>query len=308
MIVQSTKYRASERTFVSDVPSGIFCTPMNPYSCMVYCMIPPPTTSEWPHAHSSDGPMKLSGTILAAAAASPPMPGSNEDPYPVPRDPSRFDQSGRPLGPRAMRTRARILEATISLLEDRSMRDLRVIDIARRIGSSPATFYQYFKDVTDVVLELASEVSEFTPEMIELIQGDWTGPEGHERGLQLANLVIDNWDRYRAILRVRNSAANEGDPAFREVRLKAMLPLVTAFAEVIESVHSESSAEKPEDPEPLGGRIRPLSGAMFMFALLEGVAIHLQIFEKRFGPMGEGREALVETMATILQSTLTSKR
>ena len=281
---------------------------MNPYSCMFYCMTQPPTTSEWPLAHSSDDPSKLSGTIVAAAAASSPLPRSDEDPYPVPRDPSLFDQSGRPLGPRALRTRARILEATISLLEDRSMGDLRVIEIARRIGSSPATFYQYFKDVTDVVLELASEVSEFTPEMIELIHGDWTGPAGHERGRRLANLVIDNWDQYRAILRVRNNAANEGDPAFREVRLKAMLPLVTAFAEVIEAAHAESSAERPEDPESVGGQIRPLSGAMFMFALLEGLAIHLGIFVQRFGPMGEGREALVETTATILQATLTAKR
>ncbi len=190
------------------------------------------------------------------------------------------------------------------------MRDLRVIDIARRIGSSPATFYQYFKDVNDVVLELATEVSEFTPEMIKLIHGDWTGRVGYERGLRLANLVSDNWDRYGAILRIRNNAAMEGDPAFREVRLKAMLPLVMAFSEVIKAAHGNGAhgSEGSEDSEWLGGHTRPLAGAMFMFAALEGMAIHLDIFEKRFGPMGEGREALIETVATILQSTLTSKR
>jgi hypothetical protein len=47
---------------------------------------------------------------------------------------------------------------------------------------------------------------------------------------------------------------------------------------------------------------------MFMFTALESMAIHHEIFEVRFGPMGEGRDALVETIATILQSTLTSKR
>ena len=46
---------------------------------------------------------------------------------------------------------------------------------------------------------------------------------------------------------------------------------------------------------------------MFMYYLLEGLAIHHKIFEKRFGPMGEGREALVRSMATMLQTTLTSK-
>ena len=276
---------------------------MYPNSCMVNRMTHPPTTSEWPFAPSSDDPAKLPGTALAAAESLP-LPSNHEDALTIPCDVPLLDQSGRQPGPRALRTRARILEATVSILEETSMRDLRVIDIARLIGSSPATFYQYFKDVNEVVLELASEISAFTPEMIELIHGDWTGPAGYERGIHLANLVTDYWDRYRAILRVRNNAADEGDPAFKEVRVKAMLPMVTAFAEVIAVAHSESDTE---DSEYVGGDIRPLSGAMFMHYLLEGLAIHHKIFEKRFGPMGEGREALVRSMATVLQSTLTSK-
>jgi AcrR family transcriptional regulator len=285
---------------------------------MVDDMTHPPTTPDLRPAHSSDGSGPLSRSI--AAAASSPLPGAHEVAPTSPFETSLVDQSGRPLGPRALRTRARILEATVSLLEKKSMRDLRVIDIARSIGSSPATFYQYFKDVNDVVLELATEVSDFTPEMIELIHGDWTGRAGYERGLRLANLVADYWDRYKAILRVRNNAADEGDPAFRVVRLKAMLPMVTAFAEVIEAAHcvsegvsetvsnSVSDNEESEDHEFAGGQIRPLSGAMFMFTALESMAVHHEIFEVRFGPMGEGREALIETIATILQSTLTAKR
>ena len=142
-----------------------------------------------------------------------------------------------------MRTRARILEATLSLLDEKTMRELRVIYIARAIGSSPATFYQYFKDVNDVVLELASEITEFTPEMIALIEGDWTGRAGYERGLRLSNLVADGWDRYRAILRIRNNAANEGDPAFLKVRLKAFMPIVMAFSEVIKAAHIQAATE-----------------------------------------------------------------
>ncbi len=274
---------------------------------MVDGMTHPPTTPDLPLVRSSVGATQPMETILAAAAGST-LPGGQEEAFAPPCEIPLADQSGRPLGPRAMRTRARILEATVSLLEQKSMRDLRVIDIARSIGSSPATFYQYFKDVNDVVLELATEVSEFTPDMIELIHGDWTGRAGHERGLRLANLVTDYWDRYKAILRVRNNAADEGDPAFKVVRLKAMLPMVTAFAEVIEAAHRESGTEESESSEFEGGRIRPLSGAMFMFTALESMAIHHEIFEVRFGPMGEGRDALVETIATMLQATLTSKR
>jgi AcrR family transcriptional regulator len=307
MIVHSIKEAVSERTFVSDVPSGKYCALMNSFSCMFVGMTNSPTTHEWPPGPSSEDQAALTESVLVAGTETSEVETRYENIVTTPIDPRLVDQSGRPLGPRALRTRARILEATIGLLENTSMRDLRVIDIARTIGSSPATFYQYFKDVNDVVLELATEISEFTPEMIEMIDGDWTGPGGHERGVRLANLVIDHWDQYKAILRVRNNAADEGDPAFRAVRLKAMLPMVTAFSKVIAATHEAAQSEEAADLDSEAGKILPLSGAMFMFTALESTAIHHEVFTKRFGPMGEGRDALIETISTILQSTLTSK-
>lgn len=224
------------------------------------------------------------------------------------------DQGGRPLGPRAQHTRVRILDATVELLGQKPMRDLRVIDIARRIGSSPATFYQYFKDVEDVVLHLASRVSEFTPELVELVQGDWTGRAGHERGRQLAEVVIGHWDRYAPILRVRNNACDEGDIAFRELRMSAMLPLVHAFEEIIErsqklaatGAASEAAALGDEAMEApwQGGSLHPMMGAVALASVLERLAMyHVSIEE-----LGGTREQLIETLATLLQSMLTSKR
>jgi len=262
-------------------------------------MTHPPEISEWSPAHSSDGPGGPAATILVAAAS--PMPNDHENS--LPSDSVHVDQSGRPLGPRALRTRTRILEATVSLLDEKSMRDLRVIDIARRIGSSPATFYQYFKDVNDVVLELAVEASSLTPDMTELIRGDWTGKAGLERGRRLVNLVMDYWDRYKAILRVRNNASDEGDPAFGRAREKALRPVVLALVEVIRASQRESGAE---DVESTSGQIHPFSAAMLLFSTLESMAINHDRFEKYFEPLGEGREALVETIATVLQSTLTA--
>ena len=59
---------------------------------------------------------------------------------------------GRPLGKRGAATRRRLLDATAQLLESHGVRDLRVVDIARVVGTSPATFYQYFRDVEEAVL------------------------------------------------------------------------------------------------------------------------------------------------------------
>lgn len=214
------------------------------------------------------------------------------------------DQGGRRLGPRAQKTRARILDATVALLGEKPMRDLRVIDIARRIGSSPATFYQYFKDVEDVVLHLASEMSEFTPELVELIHGDWSGPQGHERGRRLANVVIDHWDKYAPVLRVRNNASDEGDLSFREVRMRAMMPMVEAFTDVIALAHQDTVTGHALDGERQGGAINPTVGAMALTSILERLSMyHVSIAE-----LGGSREDLVETVATLLQMLLTSRR
>ena len=220
------------------------------------------------------------------------------------------DQGGRPLGPRAQNTRVRILDATVELLDKKPMRELRVIDIARRIGSSPATFYQYFKDVEDVVLHLASHVSEFTPELVALVHGDWSGREGHERGRQLAQVVIGHWDRYAPILRVRNNASDEGDDGFRELRMSAMMPLVYAFAEIIEMSQKgagqfESDPSGPvADAQWQGGRLYPMMGAVALASVLERLAMYHVSIEGLAGT----REQLIETLATLLQSMLTSKR
>jgi|JI10StandDraft_1071094.scaffolds.fasta_scaffold307479_1 AcrR family transcriptional regulator len=234
----------------------------------------------------------------------PPMP------FPEQQGVALCDQGGRPLGPRAQNTRVRILDATVVLLGEKPMRELRVIDIARRIGSSPATFYQYFKDVEDVVLHLASHVSEFTPEIVELVQGDWTGRQGHERGRKLAHVVISHWDRYAPILRVRNNACDEGDVAFRELRMSTMMPLVHAFAEIIEASQRGANAGPVEasgeagDGEWQGGRLHPMMAAVALASVLERLSMYHVSIEELAGT----REQLIETLATLLQSMLTSKR
>ena len=57
---------------------------------------------------------------------------------------------GRVPGRRGRATREKLLSCTAQLLEKNSYRDLKVIDIARCAGTSPATFYQYFNDVEAV--------------------------------------------------------------------------------------------------------------------------------------------------------------
>ncbi len=204
------------------------------------------------------------------------------------------DQSGRVLGPRARATRQKLLDATRALLDEQSLRDLRVSDIARRVGTSPATFYQYFKDVEDAVLCLARDASREMSEIIEIVDGDWEGEAGLERARALANAFVDYWDAHHAALRVRNMAADEGNQAFLEVRRRAMTPLLAALSDRV------SKAEAARDGDG-GARLNPLAAAAAMGAILERLAA----YHKELEGVGLTRVDLVETTALIVQRTLT---
>jgi len=77
---------------------------------------------------------------------------------------------GRPLGRRAQQTRRRLLDATYDLLQSHGIRDVRVVEVARQIGTSPATFYQYFRDVDEAVLVLADELTDEVEPVAKLLE------------------------------------------------------------------------------------------------------------------------------------------
>jgi predicted RNase H-like nuclease len=124
-----------------------------------------------------------------------------------------------------------------------------------------------------------------------LIDGDWQGAAGVERGRALASAFIDHWDAHHAALRVRNMAADEGDGRFLEVRRRAMAPLLAALAGRIEAARSGSASSL----------VHPHAAAAAMAAILERLAA----YHRELEGMGVTREHLVETTAHIVQRTLT---
>ena len=158
------------------------------------------------------------------------------------------DMSGRPLGSRALKKRRLLLDATKKLLEESSLRDLRVADIARAVSTSPATFYQYFGDVEDAVLQLSAEANEEMPALLQLFDGSWRGKEGLRRAREIVLFFIQYWDAHGAVLRVRNLAADEGDVRFMELRRLAMEPVLAAMTAQMES---NTTAKKDSGIKPL---------------------------------------------------------
>ena len=203
-----------------------------------------------------------------------------------------LDQSGRALGPRAQNTRRSLLDSTAELLAQQSLREVRVVDIARRVGSSPATFYQYFKDVEDAVLELAREATLEMPPIVSQIQGDWDGEGGMERARGIVRAFIDHWDKYHAVLRVRNLASDEGDARFAIVRAKAMSPVLDAFREHIEAAKR-------------AGRLRDSLNSRAAAAAMGAILERLAAYHKELELIGVQLEDLVESSAYILYRNIT---
>jgi len=201
---------------------------------------------------------------------------------------------GRALGKRGAATRRRLLDATAKLLETHGVRDLRVVDIAREVGTSPATFYQYFREVEDAVLALSAEVGEDLAPLKELLARPWDDERGLASARELVDAFVGYWDTHRAVLRTRNLAAQEGDQRFRDSRNKALRPL------------REGLARKVEDAQRNGrvaSEITPMAAAAALAAMMERMAA----FHVELEMWGVERTDLVETTARIVYQTVTGE-
>jgi AcrR family transcriptional regulator len=141
---------------------------------------------------------------------------------------------GRVPGRRGRQTRDRLLDATAELLATRSYRDVKVVDIARQVGTSPATFYQYFPGVEAAVQLLARRVVEDGAGLVTLVSGrSWRGRDAWEASLGLVDVFLDFWQENVAVLRVIDLAIVEGDRRFRGIRDDLLGPVTDELAEAI---------------------------------------------------------------------------
>jgi AcrR family transcriptional regulator len=206
-----------------------------------------------------------------------------------------LDQSGRVVGPRGLQTRDQLLDALAALMAQRSVREIRVVDVARNVRTSPATFYQYFEDVDEAVLRLAERASERMPEILGLMSRSWQGRKGFETALAIVEAFIRHWDAHHAVLRLSNLRSDEGDRRFLKLRRDTMTPVLQAIAKLIEEGQRSGRVSK---------RMHPIAAAAALAAILERLAAYHRSLEG----LGVTREHLVETSASILYQIVTGRR
>ena len=178
---------------------------------------------------------------------------------------------GRVPGRRGRATRQRLLECTRDMLTTTSYRDVKVIDIARDAGTSPATFYQYFADVEAAILVLGEEMAQQGEHLTTIItDGAWEGPGAFDTSLDLVDAFLAFWDDHRPVLRVMDLATDEGDGRFQKIRVRLLNDITNALAEVTRA--SQVAGGLPR-------AIDPMAAAGILVSMLAHTAAHQYGFE-----------------------------
>jgi AcrR family transcriptional regulator len=198
-------------------------------------------------------------------------------------DPQLRAVDGRVPGRRGRATRDKLLKATADLLERTSYRDLTVVEIARRARTSTATFYQYFADVEAAFVELARELTDEGPRLVEIIQTDAWRTGGYDPALKLVDAFIDLWQRHHAILRVVDLATAEGDLRFRNIRTHLLSQVTEALRDAI--------------VRACDGDVEPRAQAAALVSLLAHVAEHRYGFEFWGIRLGDVRHSTARLVA-----------
>ncbi len=201
---------------------------------------------------------------------------------------------GRVPGRRGRATRQRLLECTADLLVATPWRSIKVIDIARTAGTSPATFYQYFENVEGAITVLAEELVEGAGVLVGLVDGDWSEKASWGTAVALVEGFMDYWERNRAVLRVVELTTVEGDLRFQGLRVRALNAVTVTLAKVI-------AAQADRSGSPAGAD--PMAAAGTLVAMLAQVAGHRYGFEF----WGIRTASLVDSQARLLHWSVTGR-
>lgn len=204
---------------------------------------------------------------------------------------------GRVPGRRGLATRARLLEQTLRMLASTSYRDLKVVDIARGAGTSPATFYQYFPDAEAALLALADELVGEGRERLTrpVVDGDWSTDGAYDTCETISATFLDFWTEHGPLMGVIDLAALEGDQRFRDIRTQMLNPFTESIADV--ATDQQSAGNLPSD-------LDPRATAAVLVAMLAHVSGHQYGIEA----YGTTTDDLRRSMARLLYSGLTGAK
>ncbi len=174
----------------------------------------------------------------------------------------KTNKDGQSIGRKGAESRARLLEAAHDLISTTPSPKLTASAIARAAGLASQTFYVYFDDVDEVLLNLSSEASADTGEIVAELDRPWDFGSLQQHAERVVGAFYRYWDRHRATLNIRNFLADSGNEAFLRVRNESAMPIVTRIAARIRA--SQGEGKLPERDA--------IARAVIIFAAIERIA------------------------------------
>ncbi|WP_189935387.1 TetR family transcriptional regulator [Streptomyces aurantiogriseus] len=203
---------------------------------------------------------------------------------------------GRVAGRRGQATRQKLLDCLSEMLSSSPYRDVKVIDVARKAGTSPATFYQYFPDVEGAVLEIAEQMATEGAGLTELLEGrSWVGKAGWQTAQELVDGFLEFWKKNDAILRVVDLGAAEGDKRFYKLRMKILNSVNNSLVDTVTELQSKGRVDKDVNPAAVAGSL---------VAMLAAVASH----QKGFQTWGVKQAELKPNLALLVHLGITGRK
>jgi AcrR family transcriptional regulator len=203
---------------------------------------------------------------------------------------------GRVAGRRGQATRQKLLDCLSEMLSSSPYRDVKVIDVARKAGTSPATFYQYFPDVEGAVLEIAEQMATEGAGLTQLLEGrSWVGKAGWQTAQELVDGFLEFWRRNDAILRVVDLGAAEGDKRFYKIRMKILNSVNNSLTDSVSDLQAKGKVDKDVNPAAMAGSL---------VAMLAAVASH----QKGFQTWGVKQAELKPNLALLVYLGVTGKK
>ena len=207
--------------------------------------------------------------------------------------------AGQPNGPAGMTkgqmTRARILCTASRLLGTMSPVTLSVAAIAKESGVSPAAFYQYFSDVSDLLGILCAGVTTRMCDAFEASSLFLSRAAVEADGYAFLDMLGEAWDRQGCILNYRNMEADRGDPGCSALRQEWSRHVIARLNKLI---LSDQTKTPPLSFEEAGAE------ALVVFTAMERLAAAVR--REQISP--EGAERIRHAQVRVLMRTFGNSR
>ncbi len=135
--------------------------------------------------------------------------------------------NGQKLGRKGRDTRERILAAAVDIIVNEPDTQISLSAVARRASLGMTSLYNYFADLTELLLAVLEPVmATAEEEFVGQIREYWPDEELTERCTQFVRAFYAFWERHARLLHLRNNMADAHDMRMMRHRVSATQPVI----------------------------------------------------------------------------------